>query len=205
MGSRVAERLGYRFLDTGSMYRAITCLALDRGIDLDDEDALAELVEGASVDVQPGPPEPARVLVNGNDVTQRLPSAEVGEAVSLVSRVPAVRDAMVSLQRKIGRQADTVMAGRDIGTVVVPDAPLKVYLEASPEERVRRRHEELLPKRPGVTLEEVRRELALRDTIDSGRAHSPLRPAEDAVIIDTDHLSLDQVVERILELVSCRS
>lgn len=186
------------------MYRALTCLALDRKIDLDDEESLTRLVEGASVVVEPGPPEPARVLANGSDVTERLRSTEVGEAVSLVSRVPAVREAMVSLQREMGRQASTVMVGRDIGTVVVPDAPLKVYLEASPEERARRRHEELLPTRPAVTLAEVRAELALRDTIDSQRAHSPLRPAEDAVIIDTDPLSLDQVVDRILELVPCR-
>lgn len=187
------------------MYRALTCLALDRGIDLDDEEALGRLVESATVVVEPGPAETARVFVNGSDVTERLRSAEVGQAVSLVSRVPAVREAMVPLQRELGRQADTVMAGRDIGTVVVPDAPLKVYLDASPEERVRRRRDELLPARPGVTLEEVQQELVLRDTIETERAHSPLRPAADAVIIDTDHLSLDQVVERILELVSCRS
>ncbi len=204
----MAQRLGYRFIDTGIMYRALTWLALERSVDLQDEQALARLAGGVSMTVAPGPaeaPETGRVQVDGVDVTDRLRTTEVGGAVSLVSRVAAVRAAMVSRQRALVGEGRVVMAGRDIGTVVLPDAPLKVYLDASSEERARRRHQELLALGREITLQEVRDELALRDAIDSERDVSPLRPADDAVIIDTDRLSLDEVMERILELVSCRS
>lgn len=208
VGSRVARLLGYRFVDTGAMYRALTWLALERKLDLHDEAALTRLAEGAQLTVEPGPPEApeaGRVLVGGMDVTERLRSPEVGEAVSVVSRVAGVRRAMVARQRELAAEDGVVMAGRDIGTVVLPDAPLKVYLDASVEERVRRRHDELLASGRDVTPEEVREELALRDRIDSERAHSPLRPAQDAIIIHTDQLSLDEVVEQIMEQVRCRS
>lgn len=205
VGSRVARRLGYRFVDTGVMYRAITWLALERHADLNDEAALTELAQRAKLDVEGGS-EAARVLVDSVDVTNRLRSPAVGEAVSHVSRVAGVRQAMVSLQRQLAAHGGVVMAGRDIGTVVLPDAPLKVYLDASPEERTRRRHEELLAGGREATSEQVQQELALRDAIDSERAVSPLRPAGDAIIINTDHLSLDEVVEKIMELVAqCRS
>lgn len=203
MGSRVARDLGYRFVDTGAMYRAVTVAALQEGLDLNDENALAELADRVSLRIEPAPPGPDRVFVDGADVTERLRNAETGEAVSLVSRVPRVRQAMVKLQRELAAEGGIVMAGRDIGTVVLPDAPLKVYLDASREERVRRRHEELRAAGAEVSSEEVREELDLRDAIDSQRAASPLRPAEDAAHLDTDHLSLNQVVARILEL-ACR-
>ncbi len=205
VGSRVARRLDYRFIDTGVMYRALTWLALERKLDLQDEPALTRIAEQAQLTMAPGPPgapEAARVLVDGVNVTDRLRSPEVGEAVSLVSRVAGVRKAMVAQQRQLAGEGSVVMAGRDIGTVVLPDAPLKVYLDASPEERVRRRHEELVASGRQTAPDEVRQELALRDAIDSGRDVSPLRPAEDATIIHTDHLSLDQVVEQIMELVA---
>jgi cytidylate kinase len=208
VGSRVARRLGYRFVDTGVMYRALTWLALERGVDLHDDRALAAMAEQARLTVEPGAPaapEAGRVLVEGVDVTDRLRSAEVGEAVSVVSRVPGVRSAMVALQRQLAAGGGVVMAGRDIGTVVLPDAELKVYLDASVDERVRRRHDELLASGRDVAPEDVRRELALRDAIDSGRDVSPLKAAEDAIMVHTDHLSLEEVVERILELASCRS
>ena len=205
----MARQLGYRFIDTGVMYRAVTWLALEREIDLSDEAALTRMAEQAQLTLAPGPPgapEAARVLLDGVDVTDRLRSAEVGEAVSLVSRVAGVRNAMVALQRQLAAERGVVMAGRDIGTVVLPGAPLKVYLDASADERVRRRHEELVASGHEATPEEVRQELALRDAIDSGRDVSPLRPAEDAIMIHTDHLTLDQVVEQIMELVAqCRS
>jgi len=207
VGSRLARRLGYRFIDTGVMYRAITWLALERNAGLDDEATLARLATEAHLTMEPGPPdapETLRVQVNGVDVTDRLRSAEVGEAVSLVSRVSGVRDAMVRMQRQLAAAGDTIMVGRDIGTVVLPKAPLKIYLEASVDERVRRRYEELAEAGKLVSLEQVRQELALRDAIDSGRDVSPLRPAEDAIIIQTDRLSLDEVVEQILGLAQCR-
>ncbi len=208
VGAGVARRLGYALLDTGMMYRALTWLALEREIDLQDEAALERLARNVEIALRPGPPdapEASRVLVDGVDATDRLRTAEVGQAVSLVSRVPAAREAMVALQRRLAGQGRVVMAGRDIGTVVLPDAPVKVYLDASSKERVRRRYEELRAKGHEVTREQVRDELAQRDAIDSGRAVSPLRPADDAVVIDTDKLSLDEVVDRILDLVSCLS
>jgi cytidylate kinase len=180
------------------MYRAITLLALERRVDLNDDAALARLADAARLTFDGD-----RVLIDAADVTERLRTTEVGEAVSLVSRVPGVRQAMVARQRELAREGRVVMAGRDIGTVVLPDAPLKVYLDASVEERVRRRHAELAALGRAETLEQVREELALRDEIDSSRYVSPLRPAEDAVVIGTDRLSLDQVVARILELAAC--
>lgn len=205
---QVARRLGYRFIDTGLMYRALTWLALERKIDLQDEAALARLAASASITIESTPadaPEAGRVLVDGTDVTDRLRSPEVGKAVSLVSRVPAVREAMVAIQRELARRGRVLMAGRDICTVVLPDAALKIYLDASPGERARRRHKELRGTAGERSLAQVQDELARRDAIDSGRAVSPLRTAGDAVVIDTEGLSLDQVVERILKLVSCRS
>ena len=197
----LAARLGYRFIDTGVMYRAVTWLALERGVDLDDEAALSRLAQDARLDVESSAdaPKGSRVVIDGHDVTGELRSPEVGDAVSLVSRVAGVRTAMVERQREMAREGGVVMAGRDIGTVVLPDAPLKVYLDASVDERVRRRREELIAGGRAESDDEVREELALRDEIDSGRDISPLRPAGDAVVIDTDHLSLDEVVAKILE------
>ncbi len=206
VGSRLARHLGYRLVDTGMMYRAITCLALDEGTDLHDEAALEALGATANIDIKPGPagdPDAARVLVNGSDVTGRLRSPEVGEAVSLVSRVPGVRRAMVAIQREIANEGRVVMVGRDIGTVVLPDAPLKAYLDASAAERARRRHAELQAAGRTETLEVVGAELAMRDDIDSKRDASPLRPAHDALVIDTDKMTIQQVVDAILEAMSC--
>lgn len=204
VGTLLAQRLGYPFLDTGAMYRAVTWAALRHGIDLGDEMALGQLAHSLRMEVRPpaaGSLEPCTILVEGEDVTADLRRPEVEAAVSLVSRMPAVRRAMVRLQRKLaGRQA-VVMAGRDIGTVVLPAADLKVYLDASLRERARRRHQELKGLGLEVTEDEVRRDLRRRDTIDSQRSTSPLRPAEDAIVIDTDDLTLEAVVERIIELV----
>ena len=207
VGGLIAERLGYRFVDTGMMYRALAWLALKRRIDLDDGEALGRMGAEASIELSLGSGEtPAgRITVDGVDVTDELRSPEVGWAVSLVSRVPRVREAMVALQRQLATRGAIVMAGRDIGTVVLPDAPLKVYLDASQNERARRRHAELRAAGREVALEAVRDDLARRDKIDSERQVSPLRPAEDAIVIETDQLSLEDVVERIIGLVACRS
>ena len=201
VGAALAARLGYRFIDTGVMYRAVTWLALERGVELHDDDALARLAREAHLGVEASAeaPKGARVVIDGHDVTGELRSPEVSDAVSLVSRVAGVREVMVERQREMAREGGVVMAGRDIGTVVLPDAPLKVYLDATVEERVRRRREELLAGGRVESDEEVREELAMRDEIDSGRDVSPLRPAKDAIVIDTDHLSLDEVVAKILE------
>ena len=207
VGRRLAARLAYPFLDTGIMYRAITWAALDRGIDVHDDAALSELAASTRLEVgvpPPGTAEAATITIEGVDVTSQLRQADVEDAVSLVSKVPGVREALVTLQREIaGRQA-MVMAGRDIGTVVLPGADLKVYLDASLEERAGRRHREFAAQKRDVTHGMVLEDLRRRDQIDSERAVSPLRPADDAVVIGTDGLTQDQVLDRVLELAGDR-
>jgi len=204
VGRQVAARLGYPFLDTGSMYRAITWIALHRGIDLGDEEALSDLARSARMEIGPaaaGSIEPCTLTVDGEDVTPHLRRPEVEAAVSLVSRIAGVREALVQAQRELAGRRPVVMAGRDIGTVVLPKANLKVYLEASVQERARRRQRELSALGQNVSPEEVQRDLLRRDSIDSQRPVSPLRPAEDSIVIDTEGLTLDEVVQRLLSLV----
>jgi cytidylate kinase len=205
VGAGVARRLGYRFVDTGAMYRAITWAAISRGIDVEDRHALEDLVAGATVDVDDAPPgseESTSVAVDGEDATPHLRDAPVEAAVSLVSRVPAVRGALVMIQRDIAGRGPVVMAGRDIGSVVLPDADLKVYLDASPEVRAQRRADQIRESGGQPDMEALREEIARRDGIDSSRETSPLTAADGAVIIETDDMTIDEVVERILELAS---
>lgn len=204
VGRRLAAHLVYPFLDTGIMYRAITYAALQRGIDLSDDGALARLASSVTMDVglpSPGSDGAATITVDGEDVTGRLRGPDVEEAVSLVSRVPAVREALVRKQREIAARREIVMAGRDIGTVVLPDAGLKIYLDASLEERAARRHREFAQLGRDVSEAGVLADIRLRDQIDSEREVSPLRPADDAVIVETDGLTLDQVMEKVIRLV----
>lgn len=207
IGSRLARRLGYRFIDTGSMYRALTWLALRKGVDPQDEKAVAELAAATSMQMETGArsaPDECGVRVDGLDATPHLRSPEVEAAVSWVSRVARARRVMVEAQRHLAEEGRVVMAGRDIGTVVLPEADLKVYLDASPEVRARRRHEELTALGQAASLEGIRRDLTRRDAIDSRRKASPLKPAADATIIDTNDLTLDEVVGRVLSLIRCR-
>ena len=200
VGERLAKRLGYLYLDTGAMYRALTWLALQRQIDLEDETVLGPLAETFDLEITLPTLTDGRqytVKVEGRDVTWQLRSPEVDHAVSLVSRHPAVRAAMRKRQRALGERGGIVMAGRDIGTVVLPNAQLKVYLTASLEERARRRWLELRAKQDGVlTFEEVLAEVRRRDALDSGQS----APAPDAAMIHTDNLTIEQVIECILEL-----
>ena len=207
VGNLVARKLGYLFLDTGAMYRALTWLAVQRRLDPEDEEAMARLAEGMTMEVRPPSPgrsEQCRVRVDGEDATPHLRTPEVEASVSLVSRVPAVRRELVCIQRRLAQGGPTVMVGRDIGTDVLPDADLKVYLDASREERARRRCQQLALKGPAPSLESVLADLEKRDAIDSGRSVSPLRPAADAVVINTNDLTLEEVVERVLSLVEAR-
>lgn len=206
IGFRLARRLGYLYLDTGSMYRAVALAALSKGIAPDDEAGLQRLAEKIDLVVQPvGDADDGRqytVLLDGNDVTWELRRPEVDRTVSQVSLYPGVRAAMVRRQRAVARSLPTVMVGRDIGTVVMPDADLKLYITATPEERARRR---LLDRQqqglPG-DYETILADVLRRDAIDSGRKHSPLRRADDAVEIDTTGLTVDEVIDRILSMVS---
>ena len=180
VGMAVAEMLGWPFLDTGAMYRAVTRSALRLGVDVEDEAALADLAAGMSMRLEAGEDGVYRLWADGEDVTDELRTPEIDSNVSAVSKVPAVRRTLVEQQRAIAAEAPMVMAGRDIGTVVLRDAPVKVFLTASVDERARRR----TLQDPAADLERTRRDLERRDAIDSGREDSPLRPAEDAVVID---------------------
>jgi cytidylate kinase len=203
VGRAVARQLGISFLDTGTMYRAFTWAALRRGIDPKDAATLTKLAKTLDMRlVIDG--DRQKLLVDGMDATSHLRDPEVERAVSHVSAVHEVRTAMVALQRDIARDKPIVMVGRDIGTVVLKDATLKVFLKASPEVRARRRYDEQKEGGKSVSYQEVLAGLVKRDTIDTERTDSPLRPARDAVQIETDPLTVDGVVQKILELLKRR-
>lgn len=198
VGLQLSRELGYRLVDTGMIYRALTWLALQRNIDLEDQEALAAMASSARIELeQPDDQGRPRIKVEGADVTAVLREPEVDRGVSFVSRVPGVRQATLAMQRALAREGRLVMLGRDIGSVVLPDAPLKVYLDASAKERARRRHRELAENGVDRAEEDILNELLARDEMDRGRHVSPLKPAPDALIIDTDDLTLEQVIERV--------
>jgi cytidylate kinase len=202
VGRELAGRLGFSFLDTGVMYRAITWLALTNGTSIDDPDSLGELA--VANPVQMISKDSSRVRVGGNEVGQELREPQVETNVSAVSAVSPVRRAMVAQQRDLAAQGEIVITGRDIGTVVLPDADLKVYLSASPENRARRRWKEMEERGQVTEFEKVLEETRRRDGIDSGRDDSPLRAAGDAWTLDTELLTIAQVVDRIIEEVQRR-
>lgn len=207
VGEALAARLGYLYFDTGAMYRAITWLALAQDVPLSDEALVTALAENARIDVLPAVEEDGRqytVLVNGQDATWAIREPAVAAHVSQVSAYPGVRAALVAQQRRLAARGRIVMVGRDIGTVVLPDAPLKVYLDASVEERARRRWQEEQARDGQRAYGDVLAALRRRDEIDSTRAVAPLRPADDAVIVDSTGLSVEQVVERVATLAAAR-
>ena len=197
VGRALAHRLGFRSLDTGIMYRAITWLALKQGTPVDDEEALGALAERHPVILDGA--EGDHVNIGGYPVGPELRSRPVNNQVSSVAKAPAVRRALVRQQRSLGAAGNIIMIGRDIGTVVLPDADLKVYLSASPDNRATRRWRELLDQGHTVEFQQVLQETKARDDVDSQREDSPLMPARDAFLLDTDDLGMAQVVERILE------
>lgn len=204
IGLRLANALGYLFFDTGVMYRAVTWMALERGIDVRDEAAVTVLAEDEQIDVAPASKADGRacdVLVNGRDITWETRTRQVDENVSMVSAYPGVRQALSQQQRRIGQRGEIVMVGRDIGTVVLPDADLKIYLDATAEERARRRYEEIVARGGKPDYQEILKRVVERDRIDSTRDVAPLRAAEDAVIVNSNELDADQVFEQVLALV----
>ncbi len=213
VGYAVAQRLGFLYFDTGVMYRAVTWAALDRGVDPRDEAAVGRLAETIRIDIQApdalhADGRQVTVRVEGKDVTWAIRTPEVDKHVSLVVDHPRVRAAMTRRQWEIGHRygcgqgdkAGVVMVGRDIGTVVLPDAPLKIYLDAPVEERARRRYLELVGRGKEVSYEQVLADMRRRDAIDSHRAVAPLRAAPDAVVVDTGGLTPEEVVERVVAL-----
>ena len=195
----VASRLGAAYLDTGAMYRAATVAVLDAGVDPADGEAVARVVAGARIEVGTTA-QAERVEVDGTDVAERIRSAEVTRNVSAVSAVPAVRRQLVDQQRSLVGAADAVVVeGRDIGTVVLPDATVKIYLTAAPEARAQRRAAQLGLTTPDE-IADLAADLRRRDEYDSSRADSPLRPAADAVVVDSTDLDREGVVDRVVEL-----
>jgi cytidylate kinase len=197
----VAHRLGLRYLDTGAVYRAATWAVLRAGVAPDDADAVTAVVAKAAIDVTTSPDTPVVVQVDGHDVSRDIRGEAVTAAVSAVSAVPAVRALLVTRQRAIAGTGDVVIEGRDIGTVVAPDAPIKVFLTADPEARAARRSAELVgPAVDAATVARTAAALRRRDTADSSRPTSPLTQAPDAVVIDSTALGVDEVVERVVRL-----
>ena len=203
VGKLLAMELDYRFLDTGIMYRAVTWVALERGIETDDDDALGHLARETQISVEEK--DGGSVLIGGRHLSGELRQSEVDRAVSLVARVPDVRSALVEQQRRVAREGRIVVVGRDVGTVVLPDADLKVYLLASIAERARRRYDELVSQGLDVKHDTVMKDLETRDELDTGRALSPLRPAADAFLLDTDGKSQRDVVDQMLQLTASKS
>jgi cytidylate kinase len=199
VGRELARRLGFNYLDTGVMYRAITWLALHCAVPIDNTAALGTLAARTEIRVLGSDSD--RVLVGEHEVEPELRAPEVESQVSLVARVPEVRRAMVRQQRALAEKGTIVMVGRDIGTVVLPDADLKVFMLASAQERARRRWREMRAQGVDVDFPQVLRETQARDALDSQRADSPLVPAKDAFLLDTEGLTIPQVVDRILQRV----
>ena len=192
VGRRVAERLGLTFIDSGLMYRAITRLAKDRGIDAHDADSVSKLASDTDIRIDGD-----RVWADGRELTPMVFDSDLADTLPVVSATPGVRAALVDKQRRTGEHG-VVMAGRDIGTVVFPNADHKFFLTASLSEKVRRRAAQRQRRGESVDEEAMRKEVEMRDRVDSERAIAPLKPADDAVIIDTDDLSVEDVVARIL-------
>jgi cytidylate kinase len=204
----LAERLGFLYLDTGVLYRALTWVALRRGISPSDEERLAELARSIDIEVKPAPPGDSRqtiVIADGEDVSLAIRTLEVDANVSEVSAHRAVRAALVDLQRSFAEKGGVVLAGRDMGTVIWPEAEVKLFLDASQEERAMRRKLQAAEQGTESDLQSVLAELRRRDQYDSSRAVAPLKPAEDAVILDTTPLTVEQVVDRVLGLLQSRA
>jgi cytidylate kinase len=204
VGAWLAKRLGFVYLDTGVMYRAVTWAVTSKGVAVDDEKAVTALAQSLRIDILDPTVEDNRqytILAGGQDVTWEIRRPEVVAAVSKVSEYAGVRQTLTEQQRRMAARGRIVMVGRDIGTVVLPGADLKIYLDATLEVRARRRHREMLARDPSATLEAALKSVHERDLVDSQRSEAPLKPAEDAIVIDTTELDIEQMLDRVLALV----
>jgi cytidylate kinase len=199
IAKRLAERLGFTYIDTGAMYRAVALWALRQGVDTSDMHRMEQLALAADIELFPG-----RIKLNSEDVTEAIRTPEVSNGASKVAVIPGVRRAMVAKQRAIGERASVVMEGRDIGTVVFPDADVKIFLDAEPDERVQRRFREERAKGAGIGEQALAEQMKERDRRDTARADSPLAQAPDAVYLDSTPLSIEEVEEAILKIVRAR-
>lgn len=200
IAKQLAAQLDYVYIDTGAMYRAVTLAALEQNLNLEDGQALGELMKSLDLRLTPGD-QGQRVFIGEREVTEAIRTNEVTNNVSFVARQAEVRTALVVAQRKLAERGGIVMDGRDIGTVVLPNAELKVFLTASVEERASRRHRENIARGIDSDLPSLQADIALRDKRDSERTVSPLKQAEDAIYLDTTEMNIDQVVTRLTELV----
>ena len=200
VSKRIARALGLLYIDTGAMYRALTLKAMRLKLDLQDADALTRLARSTKIDLaeESGA---LKVYLDGEDVSALIRTPELTNTVKYIARVPGVRHEMVALQRAIGRKSGAVLEGRDIGTVVVPDAKFKFYLDADVEERSRRRHKELIETNQKVSLDDIKKDVVVRDESDMKRDVGALKKAPDAIFVDTTELSIDEVVEKLLSYV----
>jgi CMP/dCMP kinase len=196
---RVAERLGFTYIDTGAMYRAVALWALRQGVDTRDMHRMEQLALAADIKLAPG-----KILLNGEDVSEAIRAPEVTNGASRAAVLPGVRRALVAKQRAIGERSSVVMEGRDIGTVVFPDADVKIFLDAHPEERVRRRLVEERAKGAAIDESVLAKQMDERDRRDSTRADAPLAQAPDAIYLDSTPLSIEEVEEAILKIVRAR-
>jgi cytidylate kinase len=203
LGERLAESLGFMYLDTGVMYRAVTLAVLKKNVDVNDEGLVTKVAEEMDLDIHPATIDDGRsndVILEQEDVTWEIRLPDIEAHVSQVSAYKGVRVAMTKKQREIGNRGGIVMVGRDIGTVVLPDAEIKLYLDASVEERAKRRYLELINRGKQAYYESVLDDLKRRDKIDSSRVIAPLRPADDAIMIDSDHMDAEEVFQFIFNL-----
>lgn len=198
----VAWLLNYKYVDTGAMYRAVTLLALEKNVDLNDDRALSELANSAKIDIIEGKGKNIILLLNGEDVSEKIRSPQVTQNVSRVASVPGVRKVLVAAQSNMALSGGVVMEGRDIGTVVIPNADFKFYIVASALERARRRAGDLEKMGFQVDLEKLTREIETRDYLDSSRETNPLKPADDALIIDCTGLTAGEVIDIIVKRVT---
>jgi len=203
LAKAVAKKMGFVYIDTGAMYRAIGLYMLDRNVDLADEAALKEALEGVKLDIA-YENDAQQVYLNGENVTGRIRTEVAGDMASKVSTILLVREKLVSLQQEMAERIDVVMDGRDIGTVVLPKAELKIYFTASSKVRAERRYKELLEKGIVSTVDEIEAEIVARDYRDMNREHSPLKQAEDAVLVDSSYLTIEEGVEKIIALIEER-
>jgi len=194
----LARRLGWRYLDTGAMYRAVALAADEAGVEISDRSGVEAVLAGLDLEVRPDPRE-TRLFLGGREVTSLIREPRISSLASAISALPQVRQKMVQVQQALGREGRIVTEGRDQGTVVFPAAGLKFFLEADPEARARRRYEELKARDLAMALDQVGREMAERDRADSTRGVSPLRPAEDAIRVDSTRLGANEVLDRVLD------
>ena len=207
LAKSLADHFSYLYFDTGALYRAVTLAAIEAGVDVDDEQAVTKLAEDVSIDLLPPSVEDSRlydVTLNGADCTWGIRTPEVDANVSQVSAYPGVRSALKEQQQRIGQRGGVVMAGRDIGTVVLPQADVKLYLDASVEERAQRRYQEMAARGSREEYAQVEEGLRQRDEVDANRAVAPLRPADDAIVLKSDGKQAADVLAEAVELVEQR-